>query len=138
MSLALVYIDEEAVASAINAPFPPFFLPSTLFHRLLLTIDLSRDSLALPILSPLFFFFFFFPSPFSKRVIPSYSELISFLRRGRAYLIDFHSRSTIIIIIIIITSCDSKERERERISFREFYSFRIYRKFKFIGSRENS
>lgn len=61
VSLALVYIDEEAVASAINAPFPPFFLPfSTLFHRSLLTIDLSRDSL--PILSPppLFLFLFSF------------------------------------------------------------------------------
>lgn len=63
VSLAVVYIDEEAVASAINAPLSTFLLPSTLFHRPLhKVIDLSRHS-SLPIL-PLVF-------SFLRLIIPS-------------------------------------------------------------------
>lgn len=58
VSLAVVYIDEEAVASAINAPLSTFFPPSTLPHRFLHKLtDLSRDSFArysLPL--PILFF----------------------------------------------------------------------------------
>lgn len=58
VSLAVVYIDEEAVASAINAPLSTFFPPSTPSHRFLHKLtDLSRDSFArysLPL--PILFF----------------------------------------------------------------------------------
>lgn len=111
VSLAVVYIDEEAVASAINAPLSSF-LPSTLFHQRSLHKLIDRS---------------FSPFPFLRLCLAIPSPIFFFFETSHdSELISRHASRQSIVACLTILKRGSSRRPGNFIRT-------IYRKFNFIG-----